>query len=132
MGLIDWLFRKLGIVKPKEEKKVDINKDLKAIINFLSDVSYDSRRLLRLCRELQGLRREYRVLRDEEMKKKNIVQQVNLLDQILDLYHFFEDDAVINGKRIKNIAHLIKKAVEKTGNPKLVEKTKDPDWTFDW
>ena len=127
MGIFNWIFK-----KPKPEKKLDINTDLRAVIDFLSEVNYDAQRLLRMFRELQSLRREYRVLQNEEMKQQNIVKQVNVYDEILDLYHFFEDDADINGHRVKNIAKVLKKAIEKMEDPELVKKTKDPKWTFNW
>ena len=101
-------------------------------MDFLSEVDYDVQRILKKLRELQGLRREYRVLQDEGLKKINMVKQINIFDQILDLYHYFEDDADINGHRIKNIAHAMKKAIEKTGDQKLIKKTEDPKWTFNW
>ncbi|MFC1801391.1 hypothetical protein ACFLZB_02925 [Nanoarchaeota archaeon] len=132
MALIANLLRKIGILKPLPEKKLDINLDLRAVMGFLSEVDYDVQRILKQLRELQSLRREYRVLQDENMKKTNMTKQVNIFDQILDLYHYFEDDADINGHRIKNIAHAMKKAIEKTDNQKLIKKTQDPKWTFNW
>ncbi|MCK4589348.1 MAG: hypothetical protein KAT77_02820 [Nanoarchaeota archaeon] len=127
------ILRKLRILKPLPKKEpLSINKDAKAVLDFLINMEYDRDRLLRLVKRFLELRIDYYALQDEEPKKSNFRQQINLFDEIIQVYSFYQGDADINGKRIKNIAKLLKEKAIKSEDIELIDKTSKLRWKFDW
>ena len=124
--------RKLGIIKPLPKTKINVNKDVKAITYFLANLPYDDERLLRLFKEFLELRLEHYALSDDKLKRQNIIKQVNLFDQIIDLYQYFQDDVDINGKRVKNIAKALTKVVKDQNIEEAKAKVQSLKWRFDW
>lgn len=133
MAIIGDILRKLHLVKPLPAKQpVEVNVDAKAIADFLLDSSHDRERLLKLIKKFLELRLEYRTLLTDEMKNKNIEHQINLFDEIISAYSFFQEDADVNGNRIKQIAKVLREAALKSNNEALINKTNDLKWRFDW
>jgi len=127
------ILRKLHIIKPLPKKEpVNINRDSKAIIEFIINLKHDQARLLRLFKEFLELRLEYRALQDPEAKKKNFRHQVNIFDEIIQAYSFFQEDVDINGQRVKEIAKAIRKMAKKVGEKDLIDRTNQLRWRFDW
>lgn len=132
MAIISSILRGLRIVKPVKKEPININKDSKAIIDFLINMTYDQEHLLRLFKKFLELRLEFHAIQDEELKLKNLRHQVNLFDQIIQSYSFFQADADINGKRVKQMAGALKQMAVKSGEPDLIKITSELRWKFDW
>lgn len=132
MALSD-ILRKLHILKPlPEQEPININKDAKAVLDFLISLEYDRDRLLRIVKKYLELRIDYHALQDEDAKKANFRQQINLFDEIIQAYSFFQGDADINGKRIKQIAKKLREAAIQSEDVELIDKTSKLVWKFDW
>ena len=131
MAFID-ILRKLHLVKPLPKRQIKVNQDIRAIADFLYNLKYEREKILRLVKEFMELRIEASALHDPELKKKNLRHQINLFDQIIQAYSFFQEDADINGNRIKNIAKVLRKSAIKSEEIDLIDKTNDLKWKFDW
>lgn len=134
LAISEWkIWSKLGLRMPPQEEKIDVNKDLRAILTFLSDVKYDIAKLSQKFKQLKELRQEAKVLSEEKLRKKNLRKQIQLYDEILIDYEYFVDDADINGQRVKNIAKVLRKKAEEHGFKDLLEKiNKKARWVFNW
>lgn len=118
--------------KKKQSKKVNAVKDLKAIIDFLKDVSSDAQLLIPKLEELYELEKERKVA-TSKIVITNIQAQMDILDDLLKRYEFFQTDAEINGIRIRNIAQDVLKKAKKAGLNDLVkEKKNNTFWNKNW
>jgi len=132
MAIISSILRGLKIVKPLPKEPVNINKDSKAIIDFLLGMDYDREHILRLFKKFLELRLDYHALTDEEVKLKNLRQQITIFDQLIQSYSFFQADVDINGNRVKQIAGALKQMAAKSGEADLLAITGKLHWKFDW
>lgn len=127
------ILRKLRIIKPlPKQEPTNINKDSKAIIDFLVNLTHDQENLLRLFKNFLELRLEYRALTDPDLKLENLKHQVNIFDQIIKSYSFFQGDADINGERVKKISQALQKMAFKSEDLDIIDKTNQTHWKFDW
>ena len=118
--------------KEDTRKKVDPMKNIQATTEFLEDFSYDQEFLVKELGKLEELEKE-RQVGSKGIMRANLEAQARVLDKILQRYEFFQNDAIINGMRVKSLAeHLIKEA-RKEGLKDLVnKKKKDIKWRFEW
>ena len=111
----------------------DVDTDVDAIVTYLQDVHYDVDELLKLFTQLQKLRDEAGVLTDERAVKENLRRQIELYDRLFLRYEYYDQDADINGIRVKNIA---KQYLDDASRHKLYELSekmkKESRWYFDW
>ena len=132
MAIISSILKGLRILKPLPKEPVNINKDSKAIIDFLLGMDYDREHILRLFKKFLELRLDYHAITDEEVKLKNLRQQITIFDQLIQSYSFFQADNDINGNRVKQIAKALKQMAVKSGEPDLLAITSKLQWKFDW
>jgi hypothetical protein len=63
----------------------------------------------------------------------NLETQAEVLDKLLQRYEFFQNDADINGLRLRQIAQHFLNLAQKEGLKDLVkEKKRDLKWRFGW
>ena len=118
--------------KKQPAKKTDVIADLDAIIEFLSDVQYDSKELLTQLKKLKELEKEYHVAASGILHV-NLETQARILDKLLERYEFFENDVDVNGLRVKGIAREFLRRASKAGMTDLVrQKEKDKKWMMLW
>jgi len=123
--------------KQKKQEPIDIDKDLKAIIEFFKGVNGSIRELAGLYKEYAKHREQFLYLRGsgaENALKKKVTEQVKVYDKILKISQVFELDVGIASERVKKIAKALKIDAEKY---KISQKwldlvKKDSKWTFDW
>jgi hypothetical protein len=127
MAINEWrIWKKLGIVKEKETEEVKVKEDLRAIVSFLKEI--DVSKLVEKLERMKNMVKE-EVVVGEELKTDNLKKQIELLDGILRDYNFFQDDADINGLRLKKIGgELLKKAEGKEMADLVKDKKKDILW----
>lgn len=125
------LWEKLGF--KRKEITADPDTDIRAIRVYIEELHYDSEKLLKLLKELQSLRKDAAVLSDEQALAENLRKQIDTYDNLLLRYEYFEQDADINGIRVKNVArHLMEKAKEKKLYTVIDKIKKESRWMFDW
>ncbi|MBS3124096.1 hypothetical protein J4437_05695 [Candidatus Woesearchaeota archaeon] len=121
-----------NLFKKKEEKQEDVLHDVEAILEFLKDVPDESRSLIPLFKQLEDLESERQVA-SEHLAKINLETQSELLEKILDRYGALQNDADINGIRVKRIALEFLKKAKKVGLKDLVaEKEQESKWRLEW
>ncbi|MBT4651524.1 hypothetical protein HOC13_03300 [Candidatus Woesearchaeota archaeon] len=132
MAINEWkVWKKVGWVK-EEEKIVKVEDDLRAVADFLSVLESDARELITLLTRMKDLVREEKTI-STDLKRDNLEHQVQLLDELLKRYEFFQNDADINGIRVKEIGKDLLKKLKDNGLVELWrEKKKDFRWSFDW
>lgn len=117
----------------QREIKADVDTDIDAIVIYLKDVHYDVDELVKMLTRLQKLRNEAQLLVDIALIKENLRKQIELYDRLLLRYEYYDQDAEINGIRIKNIAAQYRDEAQKHKLYDLVEKMKkESRWYFDW
>jgi len=113
-------------------KKLDLLSDIEAVTEFLNDVQADSKELLSQLKKLKELEKEYQVA-SSGILHVNLETQAKILDQLLERYGFFQNDADVNGLRVKIIAAEFLKRSAKAGMTDLVrQKEKDRRWMMQW
>ncbi|MBU0457168.1 MAG: hypothetical protein ABH824_00735 [Nanoarchaeota archaeon] len=118
--------------KKERKNKVDVLKDIDAIIEFLNDLSNDTKFLLKEFKKIEELEKEYHVAKSDIIHI-NLDTQGKFLDKILERYESFQNDVDINGLRVKSIGNEFLQRAEKAGMKDLVkEKKKDRKWMFKW
>ena len=133
MPIISSVLRGLRIVKPLPKKEpININKDTKAIIDFLINMDHDRERLLRLFKKFLEIRLEFHALTDSALRIRNLRHQVSIFDEIIQVYSFYQGDTDINGKRVKEIAKAMRIMAVRSQEPDLIDKTSKLRWRFDW
>ena len=135
MGIIDW-FRK------KKHRKVDVDKDLRAVALFLDEVSFDIKKIKTLLDHMISLRHKEKELLAKhapaESLRFNTEKQAQVWDKLMEAYEYFDEDVDINGERIKLIAHdLKKKAKRRHISRQMLDRMEGKVegvewWTFNW
>lgn len=115
-----------------ERKKVDVEKDTQAILEFLEELHTDEQFLLEQLNALEELEKEYKI-GNKSVRLVNLTTQAEILEKILQRYEFLVNDVVINGERVKLLAEEWKKRAHAAGMKRLVQdKNKKPLWKMQW
>ncbi len=118
--------------KKEPKTKVDVLKNTEALIEYLGEISNDAKELQEKLNKLEELEKEFLVAKPS-LIPINLETQAKLLDEILQYYEGFQNDADINGLRIKMVAQEFLKRAASAGLKNLVtEKKKDHKWQFQW
>ena len=104
-------------------EKIDIVKDLDAIVEYLEEINYDVKSLLPELKKLMELEKERKVT-GSEITHINLETQASVLDHLLEKYEFFQNDVDINGLRLKAIANQFLRNAKKHGMTELVKEKK--------
>ncbi|MBI2151676.1 hypothetical protein HYU21_03065 [Candidatus Woesearchaeota archaeon] len=121
-----------ALFKKKEEKQEDVIHDVQAILEFLKDIPEESRSLIPLFKQLEDLEKERQVA-SGHLTKINLETQSGVLEKILARYEALQNDADINGIRVKRIALDFLKKAKKAGLKDLVaEKEQSSRWRLGW
>ena len=116
----------------KHEKREEVLKDIETIAEFLQDTKDDVKQLKPLLEKLEELEKERQVA-SSGLLHVNLEAQAEVLDKLLQRYEFFQNDADVNGMRVKRIAQEWLKHAQKANLKDLVQKKKkDLKWNFDW
>jgi len=120
------------LVKAEPDPKVDVSKDITAVLEFLQDISKSPKNLLSELKKLQDLEAESHVAKSG-LLQVNLETQAKILEKIIDGYESLQNDTDINGIRVKRVvAHFLEKA-QRAGLKDLVEKKKqDKRWQCQW
>ncbi len=127
-----------NVLRKQREEYIDVEKDLKAISEYLKGVNTKVKNLNSRLKKFKELRKLELQLKGKtvssEGMKKLIRRQIKAYDKVLKKYQLFVLDAEISGERIKKIAKSLKnKAFEHKLSKNLLKKLKkDIKWTFDW
>lgn len=114
--------------KKKTQHKVDVLKDLQAVLEELQDLKEEVRPLVKQLQKLEELEKEYGV-GNEEVRLINLETQAEVIEQLLQRYEFLQDDIDINGIRVKQVAKEFLKRAQQAGLKDLVaEKKQDRKW----
>lgn len=118
--------------REEQQEKIDVVKDLDAIVEYLEEINYDVKSILPELKKLMELEKERKVA-DSSVTHINLETQASILDKLLEKYEFFQNDADINGLRLKAIANQFLRNAKKHGLTDLVkEKKEDKRWKFFW
>ncbi|MBT6773981.1 hypothetical protein HOA91_01290 [Candidatus Woesearchaeota archaeon] len=118
--------------RDEHQEKIDIVKDLDAIVEYLEEINYDVKSILPELKKLMELEKERKVA-DSSITHINLETQASILDKLLEKYEFFQNDVDINGLRLKAIANQFLRNAKKHGLTDLVkEKKADQRWKFFW
>ena len=118
--------------RDEHQEKIDIVKDLDAIVEYLEEINYDVKSILPELKKLMELEKERKVA-DSSVTHINLETQASILDKLLEKYEFFQNDVDINGLRLKAIANQFLRNAKKHGLTDLVkEKKADQRWKFFW
>ena len=130
MAKKSWWRKHFG--RKDHKQKVDIVKDLDAIIEYLQEINYDVKNILPELKKLMELEKERKVA-DSSVTHINLDTQASVIDGLLEKYEFFQNDTDINGLRLKAIANQFLRNAKKHGMTDLVkEKKEDKRWKFFW
>ena len=140
MAINEWkIWQKLGLTKPKEiESKIDIDKDIDAILLFTKEISPDIKELSELFAKFKSLRKKEVLLRKSKASIKKIrgiiEQEVEVYDKILEKYEYLELEVDVNGERVKNISTVLGKTAKDANiSQKWLKRIKESErWIFDW
>jgi len=116
----------------KKEVSVDVDKDLKAINEFLSRSSDKIKLLKKLAKDVSFLRHQEMMLAEknvEKAKKKVFEEMIFALLDLLKQYSFFQLDVDISGERLKRIGKVYYRKL-KNEFPDLFGKLKKEDRMF--
>jgi hypothetical protein len=109
---------------------VDVLKDIEAVQDFLKDLHFEEQALLKNLAELHELEQEFEVGK-EEVKKANLQAQATIYEMLMQRYGFFQNDAQVNGIRIKMMADQFLKNCE-SADLKEIAKEKKKQWSNLW
>lgn len=119
MAINEWkIWRKLGMVKEKEEEEVKVEEDLEAVSGFLKEIEVEE--LRRKVARMKEMAREEKVI-EEGLKAENLKKQIALFEEILQKYSFLENDVDVNGLRLKKIGEELLRKAEERGLGDLVK-----------
>ncbi len=120
------------IFKPEPEAKIDVSKDISAVIEFLQDAYKTPKLLLPEVRKLEELEKESRVAKSG-LLETNLKTQAEILEKIIILYESLQNDTDINGIRVKRIVQEFLKCAQRAGLKDFVEKKRNyPLWHCKW
>ncbi len=98
----------------------------------VEEINYDVNSILPELKKLMELEKERKVT-DSGITHINLEAQASVFDGLLEKYEFFQNDADINGLRLKAIANQFLRNAKKHGMTELVkEKKADKRWKFFW
>jgi 5'-deoxynucleotidase YfbR-like HD superfamily hydrolase len=125
------IFGKFGF--KHREINADVDTDIDAVVRYLNDTHYDVEELLKLFKHLVVLRNDFKIITDESAKKENLKKQIELYDELLVRYEYYDHDVEINGIRVKKIAKQFLRQAKSNKLYSLYDKIrKEPRWFFDW
>ena len=132
MGLPEKKWWKKTFAKSEPKSKVETLKDIESIHDFLDEIDNDSKSIQKILDQLEELEKE-RLIARESIVHVNLESQAKIMDKLIERYEFFQNDADINGLRVKRIATEFLKHAEKAGMKDLVKmKKQDMRWRFPW
>jgi hypothetical protein len=132
MGLQEKRWWKNIFSNKEHKKKVDVQKDISAIIDFLQEINDDQKSIITNLRNLKELETEFEVAK-EGIVQVNLQTQAKLIEKIIQEYEFLQNDVDINGLRVKMITEEFLKRLKKAGMHDLLkEKRLDPVWKMQW
>ncbi|MBI2572550.1 hypothetical protein HYV86_01710 [Candidatus Woesearchaeota archaeon] len=118
--------------KPEFQTKVDVLNDIDAIRDYLDELKSDAKAITLKLNSLEELEKERQVAKSG-IEVINLQAQGKILDELLDLYETFQNDADINGLRLKMICKEYLKNAQKAGMTHLVEEKKNSArWKMQW
>jgi hypothetical protein len=116
----------------KKKETFNMLKDVSAIQEFVSEVKEDLDKLTPLLNKLEELEKE-REIAGPSLLAVNLETQAEIIDKLLETYQFFQDDADINGIRVKKISKQFLGRAKDAGLNELVdEKRRSAKWRFEW
>ena len=111
-----------------QQIKIDAIKDIKAIQEFIDEIEYNLKPLKENLNKLKELEKEHKV-GSSDIKIINIETQTKIIDKLMDDYSYLQNDVIINGLRLKQIAQDTLNKASKAGLKDLVkEKANDEKW----
>lgn len=121
------LFKKEAV-----EKKTSSMGNIQAVLDFLDEAHQEISSLKPLVKQIEELEEE-RVIATEDLVVVNLQTQAEILDKILGQYEFFQNDADINGIRVKRMASAFLNHAKEAGLHELVKKKlEDKKWAEGW
>ena len=108
MGIFFWRKKEENV----PEEKVKVKDDLNAALAFLKEMQV--KELVMKLEKMREMVKEEGVV-GEDLKKENLETQLKIFDEILQKYNFFQNDADINGERLKKIGRELLQKAEATG-----------------
>ena len=109
---------------------VDVLKDIEAVQDFLKDLHLEEQVLLKNLVELHELEKEFAV-GNASIKQANLQAQATIYELLMRRYGFFQNDAEVNGIRLKMLADNFLKNCEQEGL-KEISKNKRKEWSGLW
>jgi len=134
MAINEWkIWEKLGFKKPEEQPKIDVDKDIDAILTSLEEVKPVIQKLITNLNKFKSVR-EQEKSKSKKAHKKITEKKVKIFDKILEQYEYYELDVDVNGERVKNISTVLgKEAKDSNISKKWLNKIKNSErWIFDW
>ena len=127
MAINEWkVWQKLGIVKKSEFEEVKAEDDLQAVLDFLEEINV--KELIKKVEKLKCMVHDAKVIH-QELQKDNLEKQIEQLDEVLTFYDFLQNDADINGLRLRKIGQDLLRKGNQAGLKELVRaKKKDLKW----
>ena len=117
--------------RTKNPPKVDVLKDLGAVLEEVQDLKDEVKPLIKLLQKLEELEKEYEVAK-EDLRLVNLQTQSEILEQILQRYEFLQDDIDINSIRLRHISKEFLRRAQGAGMKDIVaEKKQDRKWHFE-
>ncbi|MBI2112258.1 hypothetical protein HYT52_01860 [Candidatus Woesearchaeota archaeon] len=128
MKFYEWRWWQRIFKKEEEKKKSETPENIEAIQDFLNEIPQSVKTIKELLKSLKELEYERQVA-TPSLARVNLEAQADIIEKLIDQYEFFQDDADINGIRVKRIAHEYLFQAKKIGLNKLVkEKKRDLKW----
>lgn len=127
MAINEWgIWKKLKIVKKSEFEEVKSVDDLQAVLEFLREINV--KELIKKVEKLKCMVHDAKVIH-QDLKTENLQKQIQQLDEVLTYYDFLQNDADINGLRLRKIGQELLRKADQAGLKDLVkEKKKDLKW----
>tara|TARA_Y100000310_G_C20614630_1_gene779966 strand:+ start:766 stop:1155 length:390 start_codon:yes stop_codon:yes gene_type:complete len=109
-----------------KKQKIDVLKDMDAIMEFLTDLGGDSKILLKEFKRLKELEKERQVAKSGILQI-NLETQAKSIDKILERYEYLQTDVDINNLRFSFIVKEWIKNARKAGLKDIL-KEKQISW----
>ena len=128
MSLPEQKWSKRLFLKDDRLKKADFLIDIQAVQEFVDELPHDVKELKPLLNQLEELKKEHLIAKTS-LVKVNLETQLSIVEKILERYEYFQNDADINGIRLRRLAqHLLKEAQKEGLNDLIKEKKLDQRW----
>jgi len=109
--------------KSVKHKRIDVDNDIEAISECLTELSDDQKFLIENLEKLNDLEKEFHVAK-EGIIQVNLETQAVLLNKIMERFDFLHNDIAINNLRLKKISQELLKRASKAGLVDLVKEKK--------